>query len=121
MTTYSIETAKAEAHALGVAAAQTAATWTVDGDMSQKDIERRIEMLDAGDPAVWDLLPTMPNLSGEWADDPTPLSIARSVLGTDVDDQDLFDVEAELADAWETGVAETFEAACEAELRRAVA
>jgi hypothetical protein len=72
----------------------------------------------------------MPNLSGEFADDPTPQSVAADVLGgalapweehghnaPDIIDAETLDA---IAEAWERGVSETFQEACEAELRRAL-
>lgn len=43
-----------------------------------------------------------PNLSGEWADDPVPISVARDVTG--LRDPEPWLVEL-LADAWEQGAA----------------
>jgi hypothetical protein len=118
--TYITTEQEREAYELGVTAAKNAASWAYDGNMSQRDIELRIKGLDEGDPAVWDLLPNEPNLSGEWADAPTPLSVARAILGTDIDDQELYDAEPELADAWERGVADTFADECERVVRAAL-
>ena len=37
--------------------------------------------MDDGDPMADDRLPAYPTLSGEWADDPTPLSLALTIHG----------------------------------------
>ena len=42
-------------------------------------------------------------LSGEWADDPTPRSVAYSVGWTTVDTDEEQEAVDELADAWEPG------------------
>lgn len=120
-------THEAEAYKLGVAAAEAAASWAVDGNTSTEHIARVLEMLDAGDPEAYDYLPATPNLSGEWADAPTPQSLAADILGADWEthgynapDYIAADLVDAIADAWEAGVDDTFEAACEAELRRAI-
>jgi hypothetical protein len=69
-----------------------------------------------GDPALDDYLPARPNLSGEWADGLTPLALAREITGDDDPAAELID---RLAEAYDDAVAETFEQACEAELRAA--
>lgn len=111
------------AYKLGVEAAQAAASWAADGNTDAAAIARLLEMMEAGDPALEQYLPPTPDLSGEWADGPTPTSLALEVTSIDPDDDDeswAATVDA-LADAWEQGVADTFEQACEAELRRHVA
>lgn len=110
---------EAEAYEMGVSAAKAAATWCVDGNTKHEAIVALVKMMDDGDPAVDDYLPARPGLSGEWADDPTPVSLARDIMGDDYRTDDPM-VDA-LADAYERGVSETFYEACEAEYRRAVA
>src|SRR3954453_10754134 len=70
-----------EAYELGVQAAIAAASWVLDGNTPQDHIARMVAMLDAGDPEVYDFLPAMPDLSGEWADDPTPDSLYAEITG----------------------------------------
>jgi len=105
----------AAARVAGIEAARNAASWTTDGTTDVLDASRLLAMLDDGDPAAYDYLPRYPDLSGEWADDPTPLSLAREITGDDDPAPDVIDA---LAEAWEEAVAETFTDACEAELRR---
>lgn len=119
------------AYALGVEAAEAAASWTVDGNSDPAVIARLLELMDAGDPAVDDYLPARPDLSGEWADAPTPMSLYEEVTGRSHAEAEaeaglgyetlVGEEMDELADAWEQGVSDTFEQACEAELRRHVA
>lgn len=110
-----------QAYELGVTAAKAAASWTVDGNTTQEHIRRVLAMLDDGDPSAYDYLPCEPNLSGEYADDPTPQSIARNILGVEVEElPEGGELTQELVEAWELGVSETFSAECEAELHRAL-
>lgn len=121
-------TPQAQAYKLGAEAAEAAASWIVDGNTKREFIPAVLELIEAGDPRADEYLPAMPSLSGEWADSPTPQSLAADILGADWDThgynapdflaEELVD---ELADAWEQGVADTFESACEAELRRHLA
>jgi hypothetical protein len=104
-----------EAFDLGAEHARSAASWAADGNESNQSIRAKLRGLRDGDPAVWDYLPPWPNLSGEMAGDPTPLSIAREITGLDDPDPETIDL---LSDAYEEGVMETFESACEAELLR---
>lgn len=102
------------ARALGIQHALAAAGWAVDGDTTAYHARRMLAMLEEGDPEAYDYLPREPNLSGEYADDPTPLSLARDITGEDDPDPDTIDA---LADAYEDGVAEAFSPACESALR----
>jgi hypothetical protein len=105
---------------MGVAAAEAAASWIDTYDGAPVPIRRVLAMMDDGDPRVDDYLPARPNLSGEWADGLTPHSLALSIFGSADDDPfDNEDVEA-LADAYEAGVLDTFEAECERILRAAL-
>jgi hypothetical protein len=110
-----LEEWEAEARELGVDAAKCAASWTCDGNGDTNGYRQTLAMLDAGDPAADDRLPNMPDLSGEMAGDPTPLSLTRDVTGLDDPGADVTDA---LATAWEEGVSETFTQACEAELHK---
>jgi hypothetical protein len=109
-----------EAYDLGRDHAVRAASWVIDGNTSASWIGDTLSRLEAGDPEGYDRLPRAPNLSGEFADDPTPLSLARDILG--VEDRD--DIEPEflndLADAYEAGVSDWFDIECERILRAAL-
>jgi hypothetical protein len=95
--------------------AADAATWATDGNTDPEHARRVLAMLEDGDPAAWDYLPRIPNLSGEYSDEPTPRDLADLFLeGAEGDDL------TALADAWEEGVGEMFGDACEAELRNAL-
>jgi hypothetical protein len=86
-----------QARYLGADAALAAVSWA---KMSESDAT---SILDDVDPEVMDRYPG-PNLSGEWADDPTPASVARDVGANDGDiafwGPELLDA---IADAWEEG------------------
>jgi len=117
-----LEKYEREAYELGAEHARNAASWVVDGNTDPAHYARILTMLDAGDPQVGYMLPTCPNLSGEYADDPTPQSLYRSIIGgtpaySNGDDADLMDA---LANAYERGVSDTFEPECERILRAAV-
>lgn len=109
-----------EAHKLGTIKAEDAASWTVDGNTSQEHIQRVLHMMDEGDPAVDHFLPNRPNMSGEWADAPTTNSVIEGVTGKPEEQIAHEDREA-ILNAWEEGVSERFESACEEELRKAAA
>lgn len=120
-----LERARLQARAMGRAAGRAQGSWAADGNTSAEHISRVLTMLEEGDPQAWDHLPRTPDLSGEMADDPTPQSLAADILG-DPDDlpADMLEedsVRAEvveaLEDAWEEGVAQTFEEECERTLR----
>lgn len=106
-----------EARAMGVEAAKNAASWMTDGTSDPEHLRRVLNMLDEGDPQADDYLPRRPNLSGEFADDPTPQSIAEEITGVDGLSDEVIDA---LSSAFETGVDETFTQACEAELHKAL-
>lgn len=102
-----------QARELGREAGRNAGSWAADGNTSAEHIRKVLTMIEDGDPEADDFLPRKPNLSGEFADDPTPRSVALDIIGEDYepDDRDA------LCDAWEDGVRETFMDACVAELR----
>ena len=106
-----------DAYCQGAEAATAVASWTVDGNTAIEAARRVLTMLREGDPGVWEMLPAWPNLSGEWAGDPTPFTLARDILDCEENAPSEEDQEA-LADEFERGVGETFESACEAELIR---
>lgn len=107
-----------EAYERGADAARAAASWTADGNTRPEDAARVLAMLRDGDPEADDFLPRRPDLSGEFADDPTPATLAEEITGLDLGagtDENVALIDA-IADAFERGVSETFEEACEAEL-----
>lgn len=116
------------AYALGRDVATAAASWTVDGTTPVEHVRRVLAMLDAGDPEADVYLPAQPNLSGEYADDPTPESLAAEILGADyataADHGGEDHIPAEqvdaLADAFERGVEDVFQPECERLLRAAL-
>lgn len=110
---------RAEAAKLGEEHARNAASWVVDGNTKTEFIPAVLRMMAEGDPAVWDYLPAMPGLSGEWADGLTPRSLAEE-LGFDPDTMGDHYIDA-MADAYEEAVSETFESRCEEILREALA
>lgn len=105
-----------EAYQMGRQAAYNAASWI---EASEEGARKLLEGLEDGDPEVWDFLPETPNLSGEWADDPTPARLAEDLTGLELTgsdaDSELIDA---IADEFERGVSEHFEIACELELRK---
>jgi hypothetical protein len=101
-----------EAAQAGIQAAKDSASWTVDGNQDVAERARVLAMMRDGDPQAFDYLPSSPDLSGEWADGPTPRSIAVEIAGAEPSPETV-DV---IADAWESGVSDAFESACEAEL-----
>lgn len=109
------EAVLAQAREQGEDAARSAASWCVDGNTDEEHARRVVRMLDDGDPEADEYLPRRPDLSGEWAGEPTPQSLAKEIVGTDCPDEI---VEA-ISEAWEEGVTETFEQECERLLRTA--
>lgn len=107
-----------QARELGREAGRAAGSWAADGNTSAERARKVLGMLADGDPESESHLPAYPNLSGAWADDPTPQTVAVGVLG-DLLDATGEDIDA-LASAWEEGVSETFESTCAAELRKAL-
>lgn len=115
------------AYELGRDVALAAASWL---DVTRMDAETITSALDAitnGDPRAEYVLPARPNLSGEYADDPTPQSLAADILGADYathgyNAPDLLPAEQvdAIAEAFERGVADHFEPECERILRAAL-
>lgn len=108
------ELAKERAREAGREAARRAATWLTDGNTDRAMAARLLVMIREGDPAADSYFPRRPDLSGEWADAPTPRSLAEEIIRTDELPDEL---PTELADAWEEGCSEAWEPALEAELR----
>jgi hypothetical protein len=120
-----------EAGSLGAEAGRAAASWVLDGNASPEHYARLLRMIDDGDPRAEESLPTRPNLSGEWADSPTPISLYEQITGLDHSEEEdaagmayetlIGSVVDAIANAWEEGVSETFEIECERLLRAALA
>lgn len=96
-----------------------AASWTWDGNTSSETAERIVKMFDDGDPEVYDLF-NAPNLSGQYADEPTPQSLARD-LGMDDDDRRAEWLVDDLSTAYEDGVSSSFWPAVEKAYRALIA
>ncbi len=119
--------AEQQAYNMGRDAALAAASWVIDGNTKPEAIAYVVALLDAGDPAADDYLPARPDLSGEYADEPTPQSLAADILGADwqthgYNAPDFLPAEQvdALADAFERGAADHFEPECERILRAAL-
>lgn len=89
-----------EARQIGEDAGISAAGWFFDGNTEREQYVAVLRGLMDGDPEVMDSLPC-PDLSGEWADDPTPASVLAE-LGLEED----FDGADEVLSAWEEGAAQ---------------
>jgi hypothetical protein len=59
----------------GALAGENAAAWAFDGNTSLETYARILKGIEEGDPEILDAFNT-PNLSGEYADGPTPASLA---------------------------------------------
>lgn len=86
-----------EARYLGWDAGLASASWV---EMSESDAR---SVLDDVDPEVMDRYQG-PNLSGEWADDPTPTSLARDIE-LDPEDSDAVDA---ACDVWQSAADEAY-------------
>lgn len=110
------------AYALGRDDAKAAASWAADGNTDPAHARRVLAMLEDGDPAAYDHLPAVPDLSGQWADARTPGSLFEEVTGLDAHAESTWRHDVftgyvdQLCDAYEQGVSDTFEDACRAEL-----
>lgn len=108
-----------EARLIGRDHGRNAASWIVNGNDDPEVARKVLAMMREGDPVADIYLPVRPNLSGEWAGDPTPRSLYEDITGGDAADATDEDLEA-IGDGYEAGVDETFETSCEAELIRFV-
>ena len=102
----------------GESAGRVSGSWVVDGNTTEATAARILQAMRDGDPALDDMINvSVPNLSGEWAGDTTPTSLAEDV-GLDMDAEDwAHDLLDELCWAWEDGASVGFygeiESACE--------
>ena len=120
----------AEAAELGRSHAIGAASWCIDGNTSQDHYARLARMFDKGDPELYDYLPREPNLSGEFADDPTPQSLYQDITvdhyGDAYEDAGLAgetlvgSVLDAMCAAYEDAVSDTFAPECERLIRAAL-
>lgn len=99
----------------GKAAGESAASWAFDGNTSRETYARIIRGFEDGDPEILDSLP-WPNLSGEWAGDPTPRSLAEDYGITEERDPS-GDLTADACDAWEDAASSAFKRALTAACR----
>lgn len=90
------------ARKLGKEAGENSASWCFDGNTKEETYRIVLRGIENGDPAVYDQF-RQPDLSGEFADSPTPNSLAEE-LGIESDDERLDDVCTE----WENASNETF-------------
>lgn len=102
----------AAAETLGTEHGTAAGSWVFDGNTSAETARDALRKLRDGDPAADDYLPSGP-LSGEWADELTPDTLARTLTARNLDD----DTRDEIADAYETA----WHAAVAAEVERTAA
>lgn len=110
-----------DAYQLGRHAGQAAASWATDGNTSRDHARRVLQLIADGDPQLDDLLPAVPSLSGEWADDDTPRTLIDQVRhGDDLADF-IDDLADQLADAWDRGVMDTFMPTIERDMARIAA
>lgn len=70
------EVAKAFARDLGREHGRNAASWAFDGNSDETTYRAVLEGIEAGDPEVFDIIPTA-DLSGEWADTLTGPDLAQ--------------------------------------------
>ena len=89
-----------EAKKLGADAGTSAATWA---EIDESNAARILKGFEDCDPAILDSF-YWPNLSGEWADSPTPQSLAEEI-GIDPEDDRLDSA----CDAWEESSSRAFE------------
>ena len=103
----------------GKTAGINAASWVFDGNTTDETYLAFLKGIDDGDPAILDSV-TTPNLSGEWAGDPTPGSLADAYGLTPNNDPDGERLMAACY-AWEAAASDAFWAEIERVARRHVA
>lgn len=92
------------ARELGREAGRAAATWYFDGNTADETYAAVRRGIDEGDPAILDTF-KVPDLSGEWADSPTPASIMAEVYARP---ERHADAEDDVCRAWEDGAQEGY-------------
>ena len=98
----------------GARAGRNAASWCIDGNTTDETLRRLVQGLEDGDPMILDAYRT-PNLSGEFADDPTPRTLQADY---DVSDKRWDDIGDGVCNAWQDAADEAFRHALEATARR---
>lgn len=103
-----------EARRDGADAGRSAASWAFDGITSTDTYRAVLNGIKDGDPAVLDMyrLPNLlPNLSGEYADEPTPNTLREAYC---VESDARWEaIEFDVCDAWETACSDAFWSAVE--------
>jgi len=87
-------------------AGRNAASWCFDGNTTDATYRYVLKGLEDGDPAVLDTY-SAPNLSGEWADAPTPQSLAEDYDLDTTNDPDSTRLD-EACSVWEDAASEAF-------------
>jgi len=90
----------------GRTAGHNAASWVFDGNTTEETYRRILKGIEEGDPAVYTAL-NVPNLSGEWAGDDTPQTLAEAYELTESNDPDGERLQ-EAAEAWENAASDAF-------------
>lgn len=90
----------------GRAAGLAAASWVFDGNTKDETYKRFLQGMRDGDPEVMDAVNT-PNLSGEYADDPTPQSLAEDYDLDESNDPEGWRLD-EACSAWEEAASQAF-------------
>jgi hypothetical protein len=101
------------AYERGRRAAESAATHT-----EARNPAHLIAWIEMGHPSVDGMLPSKPNLSGEWGGSESSGSLVRSLVGEAMlTDEETYDA---ICEAWEAGVNDHWYQACIAELQRQI-
>jgi hypothetical protein len=108
-----IDRIKHQAHLWGVEVGENAAEWYAQDSFggrvtrgAKESARKVLKMLEDGDPEIYDSV-RLPDLSGEWAGDPTPQTLAENAGLDEENDPEGF-ITDELCDEWEEGVSEGF-------------
>ena len=110
------EQQKTKAQSLGNKAGENAAYWAIQdlwggrSTRGERDAaESVLRQLEEGDPAIYDAF-SLPNLSGEWADEMNQEDLFRICTGTDYDpeEDDHQETIDELSTTWEDAVSSSF-------------
>ena len=119
------KTPEQKAEELGNSAGKNAAEWAIQdlwGGRATKGeretAESVLQQLSDGDPAVYDAF-KLPDLSGEWGGDPTPVDLFQNCMGYEylpesMESQEIMD---ELCTIWEQAVSDSFFATLEQSAR----
>ena len=102
----------------GREAGEAAASWYFDGNTTPETYARVLKGIEDGDPEILDSFP-YPNLSGEWAGDPTPRSLADD-CGLEDEDERAEWLISDLCSAWEDAFSTAVHDSIEKEARRNV-